>query len=148
MPPGPLSSFFHRPVPGMSLHALDPAVAAANRFGARISPAGRAGLLAAAALSNSPASEVLRCAMAAAEARGVGGAVAVSSRETSQGRALRDPQGRPIMAITLGTLTKLDDGVFSGTLKTLNVSAALTIVPIDKDVGQRSRLPGLCRAAL
>ena len=40
----------------MSLQALDPAVAAANLCGARISPAGRAGLLAAAALSNSPAS--------------------------------------------------------------------------------------------
>ena len=36
------------------------------------------------------------------------------------------------MAITLGTFTKLDDGVFTGTLKTLNVTAALTIVPIDK----------------
>jgi uncharacterized protein (DUF736 family) len=36
------------------------------------------------------------------------------------------------MAITLGTFTKLDDGVFSGTLKTLNVTAALTIVPVDK----------------
>jgi uncharacterized protein (DUF736 family) len=36
------------------------------------------------------------------------------------------------MAITLGTFTKLDDGVFTGTLKTLNVSAALTIVPVDK----------------
>jgi uncharacterized protein (DUF736 family) len=36
------------------------------------------------------------------------------------------------MAITLGTFTRLDDGVFSGTLKTLNVAAALTIVPVDK----------------
>jgi uncharacterized protein (DUF736 family) len=36
------------------------------------------------------------------------------------------------MAITLGTFTKLDDGVYSGTLKTLNVAAALTIVPVDK----------------
>jgi uncharacterized protein (DUF736 family) len=36
------------------------------------------------------------------------------------------------MAITLGTFTKLDDGVFSGTFKTLNVTAALTIVPVDK----------------
>src|SRR5271168_1922865 len=36
------------------------------------------------------------------------------------------------MAITLGTFTKLDDGIFSGTLKTLNVTAALTIVPVDK----------------
>jgi uncharacterized protein (DUF736 family) len=31
------------------------------------------------------------------------------------------------MAITLGTFSKLDNGVFSGTLKTLNVAAALTI---------------------
>jgi uncharacterized protein (DUF736 family) len=36
------------------------------------------------------------------------------------------------MAITLGTFTKLDDGVYTGMLKTLNVSAALTIVPVDK----------------
>ncbi len=36
------------------------------------------------------------------------------------------------MAITLGTFTKLDDGIFTGTLKTLNVTAALTIVPVDK----------------
>jgi len=36
------------------------------------------------------------------------------------------------MAITLATFTKLDDGVYSGTLKTLNVTAALTIVPVDK----------------
>jgi uncharacterized protein (DUF736 family) len=36
------------------------------------------------------------------------------------------------MAITLGTFTKLDDGNFTGTLKTLNFTAALTIVPIDK----------------
>ena len=39
------------------------------------------------------------------------------------------------MAITLGTFTKLDDGAFSGTLKTLNVTAALTIVPVDKITG-------------
>jgi len=31
------------------------------------------------------------------------------------------------MAITLGTFTKLDDGVFTGTLKTLHVTATLTI---------------------
>jgi len=36
------------------------------------------------------------------------------------------------MAITLGTFTKLDNGVFTGTLKTLHVAAALTIVPVDK----------------
>ena len=38
------------------------------------------------------------------------------------------------MAITLGTFTKLDDGIFSGTLKTLNVSAALTVVPVEQGV--------------
>lgn len=36
------------------------------------------------------------------------------------------------MAITLGAFTKLDDGSFTGTLKTLNVTAALTIVPTNK----------------
>ena len=36
------------------------------------------------------------------------------------------------MAITLGTFTKLDNGAYTGMLKTLNVSAALTIVPVDK----------------
>ena len=36
------------------------------------------------------------------------------------------------MAITLGTFTKLDDGAFTGTLKTLHVTANLTIVPVDK----------------
>ena len=35
------------------------------------------------------------------------------------------------MAITLGTFTKSPAG-FTGTLKTLNVTAALTIVPVDK----------------
>jgi uncharacterized protein (DUF736 family) len=35
------------------------------------------------------------------------------------------------MAITLGTFTKSEAG-FVGTLKTLNVTAALAIVPIDK----------------
>jgi len=36
------------------------------------------------------------------------------------------------MAITLGTFTKQDNGTFTGTLKTLNVTAALTVVPVDK----------------
>ena len=34
------------------------------------------------------------------------------------------------MAITLVTFTKLDDGAYTGMLKTLNVSAALTVVPV------------------
>ena len=36
------------------------------------------------------------------------------------------------MAITLGTFTQLDDGVLTGTFKTLNVTASLAIVPIEK----------------
>ncbi|MCT9000189.1 DUF736 domain-containing protein [Chelativorans intermedius] len=36
------------------------------------------------------------------------------------------------MAITLGTFTKQNDGSFTGTLKTLNVTANLVIVPVDK----------------
>src|SRR6202047_73053 len=49
-----------------------------------------------------------------------------------RGRSPRDNPRKHVMAITLGTFTRLDDGVFSGTLKTLNVTAALTIVPVDK----------------
>ncbi|PWB81388.1 MAG: DUF736 domain-containing protein, partial [Methylocystaceae bacterium] len=36
------------------------------------------------------------------------------------------------MAITLGAFTKQADGSFTGTLKTLNVTASLTIVPVTK----------------
>lgn len=36
------------------------------------------------------------------------------------------------MANTLGTFTKQDDGSFTGTLRTLNVSAHLTITPTAK----------------
>jgi uncharacterized protein (DUF736 family) len=36
------------------------------------------------------------------------------------------------MAITLGTFTKFDDGVFAGTLKTLLVTAPIRIIPVDK----------------
>jgi len=36
------------------------------------------------------------------------------------------------MAITLGTFTKLKDGSFTGTLKTLNAAANLVIVPVDR----------------
>jgi uncharacterized protein (DUF736 family) len=36
------------------------------------------------------------------------------------------------MAITLGTFTKLDDGTFTGIFKTLNVTAALVILPVDR----------------
>ena len=35
------------------------------------------------------------------------------------------------MAITLGAFTKAADGSFAGTLKTLNVTASLVIVPVD-----------------
>ncbi|MDD4616409.1 MAG: DUF736 domain-containing protein [Alphaproteobacteria bacterium] len=36
------------------------------------------------------------------------------------------------MAITLGTFTKQDDGSFAGVIRTLNVTANLSIVPADK----------------
>ena len=36
------------------------------------------------------------------------------------------------MAITLGSFNRQDDGTFTGTLKTLNATAALSIVPVDK----------------
>jgi uncharacterized protein (DUF736 family) len=36
------------------------------------------------------------------------------------------------MAITLGTFTRLDSGSFTGVLKTLHVTAPITIVPVDK----------------
>ena len=36
------------------------------------------------------------------------------------------------MAITLGTFTKQENGAFTGTIRTLNVSAAISIVPVDK----------------
>jgi uncharacterized protein (DUF736 family) len=36
------------------------------------------------------------------------------------------------MAITLGSFTRQDSGSFTGHIKTLNFTAALTIVPIDK----------------
>ena len=43
------------------------------------------------------------------------------------------------MAITLGTFTQLDDGVLTGTFKTLNVTASLAIVPIGRDAAVPSR---------
>tara|TARA_R110002072_G_scaffold10408_7_gene48322 strand:+ start:154 stop:453 length:300 start_codon:yes stop_codon:yes gene_type:complete len=36
------------------------------------------------------------------------------------------------MAITLGTFTKSSNGDFAGTLKTLNITANLVIVPVEK----------------
>ena len=36
------------------------------------------------------------------------------------------------MAITLGTFTKFDNGAFTGTLKTLHVTAPVSIVTVDK----------------
>ena len=36
------------------------------------------------------------------------------------------------MAITLGTFTKLDDGAYTGVLKTLHVTTGLMILPVDK----------------
>jgi hypothetical protein len=48
------------------------------------------------------------------------------------------------MAITLGTFTKQNDGSFTGTLKTLNVTANLVVVPVDK-MSENARLSRLCR---
>lgn len=36
------------------------------------------------------------------------------------------------MAITLGTFTKFDNGAYTGTFKTLHVTAAATILPVEK----------------
>ncbi|MGE3280108.1 MAG: DUF736 domain-containing protein [Alphaproteobacteria bacterium] len=36
------------------------------------------------------------------------------------------------MAITLGTFAKQENGTYTGTIRTLNVSAAISIVPVDK----------------
>ncbi|MFZ3234270.1 MAG: DUF736 family protein [Stellaceae bacterium] len=36
------------------------------------------------------------------------------------------------MAITLGTFTKREDGGYTGIFKTLNVTAGLVILPVDK----------------
>src|SRR5712691_10269522 len=47
-------------------------------------------------------------------------------------RSPRDNPRRHVMAITLGTFTRLDDGVYAGTLRTLNVSATLAIVPVER----------------
>ena len=51
------------------------------------------------------------------------------------------------MAITLGTFTKQDNGIFTGTFKTLNVTAALSIVPVDKLSDNAPDLPGLRRTS-
>lgn len=40
------------------------------------------------------------------------------------------------MAITLGAFTRQNDGSFTGTLKTLNVTASLTVVPVAKQSEQ------------
>jgi uncharacterized protein (DUF736 family) len=36
------------------------------------------------------------------------------------------------MAVTLGTFTLRDDGAYTGVLRTLNVTKAIMIVPVDK----------------
>src|SRR2546426_1444634 len=46
-------------------------------------------------------------------------------------RSLHQPK-ETVMANTLGNFTKLDTGAFTGTFKTLNVNASLSIVPVDK----------------
>ena len=40
------------------------------------------------------------------------------------------------MAITLGAFTKQNDGSFTGALKTLNVTASLTVVPVARQSEQ------------
>src|SRR5580693_1556557 len=47
-------------------------------------------------------------------------------------RSLRINQRRTIMAKTLGTFTKMDDGVFTGTFETLAYTGPLAIAPVDK----------------
>jgi uncharacterized protein (DUF736 family) len=76
--------------------------------------------------------QILRDAPAARPLAVIAAPVAVSIRETSQGT---DPANQPtetIMAITLGTFTKLDGGAYTGILKTLHVTTGLVIVPVDK----------------
>jgi uncharacterized protein (DUF736 family) len=75
---------------------------------------------------------ILRIAPAARRLAVIAAPAAFSTRETSQERILRTNQRNPVKAITLGTFSKFDNGAFTGTLKTLHVSAAVTIVPVDK----------------
>jgi hypothetical protein len=76
--------------------------------------------------------QVLRLAPAASTLAVIAAPIAVSTREPSQERVLRANLRRTIMAITLGTFTKFDNGAFTGTLKTLHVTAPVSIVPVDK----------------
>src|SRR3546814_17813220 len=84
-----------------------------------------AGLLAGASLQilppprSSTAFRPLRCA------GGGQGRLRSLSAEPSQGGPATQAKGDNIMAITLGTFTKLDDGVFTGPLNTLNVAAEI-----------------------
>jgi uncharacterized protein (DUF736 family) len=36
------------------------------------------------------------------------------------------------MAVTLGTFTHRDDGIYTGILRTLNVTKGISIIPVDK----------------
>lgn len=47
------------------------------------------------------------------------------------------------MAITLGTFTRQDNSSFTGTLKTLNFTAGLSIVPVEK-MSENASPSGLC----
>jgi uncharacterized protein (DUF736 family) len=103
---------------------------ATRRIG-KISPARQAGLLAAATLQIFPpagSSTVFRPHWVQS------GSYAVSEREPSQEPFLRTQtsEKETTMAITLGTFSKQENGTFTGTLRTLNVSAAISIVPADK----------------
>ena len=91
---------FRRPVPGISLKALEPAGTAANQSAGKISPAGnRAGLLAAAAPSNFPASPVLHCASAARWLAVTAAPLRSPSPRHRRGRSRRTTERNPLMAI-------------------------------------------------
>jgi uncharacterized protein (DUF736 family) len=66
------------------------------------------------------------------QARGDNGAFAVSIREPFAETDPANQPRRPIMAITLGTFTKFDNGAYTGTLRTLHVTVPVSIVPVDK----------------
>jgi uncharacterized protein (DUF736 family) len=53
-------------------------------------------------------------------------------REPSQGTVPAHQPKEIIMAKTLGTFTKMDDGVFTGTLSMLNFNGSISIAPVDK----------------
>jgi uncharacterized protein (DUF736 family) len=95
-------------------------------------PGRQAGLLAGRFAANFPAFQILRCAPAARSLAVIAAPIAVSTRVTSQERILANQPTETIMAITLGTFTKFDNGAYTGILKTLHVTVPVSIVPVDK----------------